>query len=183
MAASGDCTLSASAGASPSPAQRKARKRFRIDEDLCLLKEVACADPFSNPTAWEDVLRNVMLAVNRELTIRSIKERVDLLIGYFRQQNTANLRKSGTEEQYGEREQLLQDISDLMREADYAPRTAPRKVNGMGPPKKNGMGPRQPAELLTWAKARRAKALQIRDSAMASVPAVQATDDGQKNGR
>ncbi|KAH6933841.1 hypothetical protein HPB50_018596 [Hyalomma asiaticum] len=183
MAASGDGTLSASAAASPSPAQRKPRKRFRIDEDLCLLKEVACADPFSNLTTWEDVLRNVMLAVNRELTIRSIKERVDLHIGYFRQQDTANRRKSVTEEQYGEWEQLLQDISDLMREADYAPLTVPRKVNGMGPPKNNGMGPRQPAELLTSAKARRAKALQIRDSAMASVPAVQASDDGQKNGK
>ncbi|KAH6923514.1 hypothetical protein HPB50_002136 [Hyalomma asiaticum] len=70
-----------------------------------------------------------------------------------------------------------------MREADYDPRTVPRKVNGMGPPKKNGMGPRQPAELLTSAKAHRAKALQIRHSAMASVPAVQASDDGQKNGK
>ncbi|KAH6942609.1 hypothetical protein HPB50_008434 [Hyalomma asiaticum] len=140
MAAYGDSTLSASAAASLSPAQRKPRKRFRIDEDLCLLKEVACADPFSNPTAWEDVLRNVMLAVNRELTICSIKERVDLLIGYFRQQDTANLRKSGTEEQYGEREQVLQNITDLIREADYAPRTVPWKVNGMEPPKKKRHG-------------------------------------------
>ncbi|KAL3221781.1 hypothetical protein MRX96_050189 [Rhipicephalus microplus] len=62
-----------------------------------------------------------MRAINRELTIRGIKERVDLLIGYFRQQDTVNLRKSGTEEQYGEREQLLQDVSDLIREVDYAP--------------------------------------------------------------
>lgn len=73
MAASGGGTLSASAAAWPSPAQRKPRKRFRIDEDVCLLKEVVCADPFSNPAAWEDVLRNVMRAVNRELTIRGIK--------------------------------------------------------------------------------------------------------------
>ncbi|KAL3188219.1 hypothetical protein MRX96_023965 [Rhipicephalus microplus] len=90
----------------------------------------------SNPAAWEDVLRNVMRAINRELTIRGIKERVDLLIGYFRQQDTVNLRKSGTEEQYGEREQLLQDVSDLMREVNYAPRTVPRKANGMGLSKK-----------------------------------------------
>ncbi|KAH8038989.1 hypothetical protein HPB51_004667 [Rhipicephalus microplus] len=93
MAASGDGTLSASAAAWPSPAQRKPRKRFRIDEDLCLLKEVVCADPFRNPAAWEDVLRNVMTAVNRELSICGIKERVDLLIGYFRRQDTVNQRK------------------------------------------------------------------------------------------
>ncbi|KAL3234133.1 hypothetical protein MRX96_048389 [Rhipicephalus microplus] len=117
-------------------------QNFTFDsyKDLCLLKEVVCADPFSNPAAWEDVLRNVMRAINRELTIRGIKERVDLLIGYFRQQDTANLRKSGTEEQYGEREQLLQDVSDLMREVDYAPRTLPRKANGMGLSKKTAWG-------------------------------------------
>ncbi|KAH8026583.1 hypothetical protein HPB51_022044 [Rhipicephalus microplus] len=183
MAASGDGTLSASAAAWPSPAQRKPRKRLRIDGDLCLLKEVVCADPFSNPAAWEDVLRNVMRAVNRELTIRDIKERVDLLIGYFQQQDTVNLRKSGTEEQYEERKQLLQDVSDLMRDVDYAPRTVPRKTNGMGPSKKNGVGPRQPAQQLASAKARRAQALQFRDAAMASLPAVWASDDGQKNGK
>ncbi|KAL3187775.1 hypothetical protein MRX96_024531 [Rhipicephalus microplus] len=81
-----------------------------------------------------------MRAINRELTIRGIRERVDLLIGYFRQQDTVNLRKSGTEEQYGEREQLLQDVSDLMREVNYAPRTVPRKANGMGLSKKKRRG-------------------------------------------
>ncbi|KAH8009526.1 hypothetical protein HPB51_018172 [Rhipicephalus microplus] len=124
-----------------------------------------------------------MRAINRELTIRGIKERVELLIGYFRQQDTVNLRKSGTEEQYGEREQLLQDVSDLMREVDYAPRTVPRKANGMGLSKKNGVGPRQPTQQLASSKARRAQALLIRDAAMASLPAVRASDDGQKNGK
>ncbi|KAH7934519.1 hypothetical protein HPB51_029117 [Rhipicephalus microplus] len=184
MAASEDGTLSASAAASLPPTQRKPRKRFRIDEDLCLLKEVVCADPFSNPTDWEDVLRNVMTAVNRELTICGIKERVDLLIDYFRQQGTANLRKSGTEEQYEEREQLLQDVFDLMREVDYAPRTVPRKRNSMGPSKKKTPWHRDsPLQLLASAKTRRAQALLIRDAAMAFLPAVRASDDGQKNGK
>lgn len=133
MAASSDDTLSASAAASPSTAQRKPRKHFRIGEDLCLLKEVACVDPFGNPAAWEDMLQNVVKAVHHELTIRGIKERADLLVGYFRQQDTANLRKSSTGEQYGELEQLLQDISDLMREADYVPKTVPWRGNGIAP--------------------------------------------------
>lgn len=72
---------------------RKLPKRRRIDEDLCLLKEVASADPLGSPTAWEEVLRNVVRAVQRDLTIRAIKEHVDLLIGYFRQQDIVNLRK------------------------------------------------------------------------------------------
>lgn len=76
-----------------SAAQRRPRKRFRIDEELCLLREVASADPYQNPAAWEEVLLHVVRAVQRDLTIRAIKERVDLLVGYFRQQDSINLRK------------------------------------------------------------------------------------------
>ncbi|KAH7944048.1 hypothetical protein HPB52_014927 [Rhipicephalus sanguineus] len=178
IAASGDGTLSASAAASPSPAQRKAQKRFRIDQDVCILKEAACADPFGNPAAWKEVLRNVVLAAQRDLTIRAIKERVDLLVGYFRQQDTANLRKA-----VGGRKQLLQDISDLTSEADYVPRTVPRKGNGVGPPKGNGVGPRRTAGLSASTKAQKDKAMQIRDSAMSSIPVVEASDDAQTNGK
>ncbi|KAH6935731.1 hypothetical protein HPB50_008672 [Hyalomma asiaticum] len=144
-ATSGDGTLSASAAASP------------------------------DSTAWEDVLRNVMKAVHRELTIRGIKEHVDLLDGYFRQQDTANLIKSGTKEQYGEWQQLLQDISDFIREAIHVPRTVPWRGNGMGP--------RQTVGLLTSAKVHNDMAMQIKDSGMASIPAVQASDDLQKEGK
>ncbi|KAH7941036.1 hypothetical protein HPB49_009439 [Dermacentor silvarum] len=145
------------------------KKRFRIDEDLCLLKEVVSADPYGNPAAWEDVLRNVVRAVLRNLTIRVIKERVDLLVGYFRQQDTVNLRKSGTEEQYGERERLLQEVSDLMRNAGYVPRTMPRKGNGMGR--------RRPTTSMPSATTRQCMARELRDSATASM--AEALDDGQ----
>ncbi|KAL1482196.1 hypothetical protein MTO96_033967, partial [Rhipicephalus appendiculatus] len=90
---------------------------------------------------------------------------------------------SGTEEQYGEREQLLQEISDLMREADYVPRTVPRTGSGMGPPKKNGVGSRQTAGLSASTKAQKDKAMQIRDTAMSSIPVVEASDDAQTNGK
>ncbi|XP_049519026.1 uncharacterized protein LOC125943600 [Dermacentor silvarum] len=53
-----------------------------------------------------------MAAKNRELTLRAIRERVELLLGYFRRENTANLRRSGFE-QYEELQQLLQEVSDL----------------------------------------------------------------------
>ncbi|KAH7946609.1 hypothetical protein HPB52_001853 [Rhipicephalus sanguineus] len=89
---------------------------------------------------------------------------------------------SGTEKQYGEREQLLQDISDLMREADYVPRTVPRKGNGVEPPKRNGVGARRTAGLSASTKAQKDKAMQIRDSAMSSIPVVVASDDAQTNG-
>ncbi|KAH6927945.1 hypothetical protein HPB50_009998 [Hyalomma asiaticum] len=112
---------------------RKPRRHFRIHEDLCLLREVAAANPFENPQMWEEVLRNVVAAIERDVTLRAVKERVELLLNYFRREDTANLRKSGTEEQYGELQQLLQEVSDLAREFNYEPRTRPKKKNGTAP--------------------------------------------------
>ncbi|KAH6933591.1 hypothetical protein HPB50_016721 [Hyalomma asiaticum] len=106
---------------------RKPRRHFRIHEDLCLLREVAAANPFENPQMWEEVLRNVVAAIERDVTLRAVKERVELLLNYFRREDTANLRKSGTEEQYGELQQLLQEVSDLAREFNYEPRTRSKK--------------------------------------------------------
>ncbi|KAK8787107.1 hypothetical protein V5799_023122 [Amblyomma americanum] len=103
------------------------RKRFRIDEDLLLLQEVVAQNPFQSPENWTAVLKNVF-AVGRELTLRAIKDRTELLVGYFRQEDRANLRKSGTEEQYTERDQLLQEISDMARDVGYMLRTLPRKA-------------------------------------------------------
>ncbi|KAH7946363.1 hypothetical protein HPB49_023463 [Dermacentor silvarum] len=172
MAASKEMLTMPSVSTTPcSSAQRKARKLFRIDEDLCLLKEVVSADPYGNPAAWKDVLGNVVRAVLRDLAIRAIKERVDLLVGYLRQQDTVNLRKSGTEEQYLEHERLLQEVSYLMRNAGYVPRTMPRKGNGMGR--------WRPTTSMPSATARQCMAREQRDSATASM--AEASDDGQIN--
>ncbi|KAK8772054.1 hypothetical protein V5799_024702, partial [Amblyomma americanum] len=105
------------------------RKRFRIDEDLLLLQEVVAQNPFQSPENWASVLKNVVFAVGRELTLRAIKDRTELLVGYFRQEDRANLLKSGTEEQYKERDQLLQEISDMARDVGYMLRTLPRKAS------------------------------------------------------
>ncbi|KAK8772733.1 hypothetical protein V5799_024025 [Amblyomma americanum] len=52
----------------------------------------------------------------------------DLLIGYWRRQDAKNLKKSGTEEQYTDKEQILQDLSDYARAVQYEPRIAPRSA-------------------------------------------------------
>uniref|UniRef100_A0A147BCY4 Uncharacterized protein n=1 Tax=Ixodes ricinus TaxID=34613 RepID=A0A147BCY4_IXORI len=104
------------------------RLRFTVDEDLCLLREVRAVNPFASPERWTLVYTNLLVALTRVFTIRAIRDRVDLLLGYFRQQDTANLRnRSGTEEQYEEKDWLLQAISDLAREFGHRPKTAPRK--------------------------------------------------------
>ncbi|KAL3179550.1 hypothetical protein MRX96_037934 [Rhipicephalus microplus] len=68
-----------------------------------------------------------------------------------------------------------------MREVDYAPQNRAAEGKRHAAVEKNGVGLRQPAQQLASAKARRAQALLIRDAAMASLPAVRASDDGQKN--
>ncbi|CAN7940555.1 unnamed protein product [Ixodes pacificus] len=118
--------------ASDAPAKRRSmpatlRLRFTVDEDLCLLREVRAVNPFASPERWTLVYTDLLVALTRVFTIRAIRDRVDLQLGYFRQQDTANLRKSGTEEQYEEKDRLLQEISDLAREFGYRPKTAPRK--------------------------------------------------------
>ncbi|CAN8027146.1 unnamed protein product [Ixodes persulcatus] len=118
--------------ASDAPAKQRTmpaslRLRFTVDEDLCLLREVRAVNPFASPEGWTLVYSNLLVALTRVFTIRAIRDRVDLLLGYFRQQDTANLRKSGTEQQYAEKDQLLQEISDLAREFGHRPKTVPRK--------------------------------------------------------
>ncbi|KAG0421333.1 hypothetical protein HPB47_002763 [Ixodes persulcatus] len=57
------------------------------------------------------------------------RSRCDLLLAQYASDDRTNLRKSGTEEEYSEREHLLQELVDLARESGYKFR-APRKGNG-----------------------------------------------------
>ncbi|XP_075737416.1 uncharacterized protein LOC142776997 [Rhipicephalus microplus] len=105
---------------------KKPRRCFSAHEDLCLLWEVAAAKPFGDDIKWVHVLAAVNRAVGRELILRGIKDRVDILLGYWKLQDSKNLKKSGTEEQYSEKEEILQDLWDFCESVKYEPRIAPR---------------------------------------------------------
>ncbi|XP_049520722.1 uncharacterized protein LOC125944364 [Dermacentor silvarum] len=107
---------------------KKPRRCFTNEEDLCILRVVSATRPFGDDLKWMTAIENLKPALGRELTLRGLKDRVDLLIGYWRQQDTRNLRKSGTEEQYAEKEQILQDLSDYARSVNYVPKIAPRSA-------------------------------------------------------
>ncbi|XP_049276116.1 uncharacterized protein LOC125760283 [Rhipicephalus sanguineus] len=126
-----------SSAAPPSAAQvrllaKRPRRCFTTEEDLVILREVTASKPFNDDLQWIHVIENLKRVLGRELTLRSLKDRVDLLIGYWRQEDTRNLRKSGTEEQYAEKEQILQDLSDYIRSINYVPIVAPRSSNSTG---------------------------------------------------
>lgn len=69
------------------------RRRFSVSDDIKLLREVNAEDPFKNPSKWNVILENLRQSANKDFTLRSIKERLDLLMVYFMRQDRANLRK------------------------------------------------------------------------------------------
>ncbi|KAL3208156.1 hypothetical protein MRX96_009744 [Rhipicephalus microplus] len=126
-----------SSAAPPSTAQtellaKRPQRCFTTEDDLAILREVVVMKPFGDGLQWIHMIGNLKCVLGREITLRSLKDRVALLIGYWRQEDTRNLRKSGTEEQYAEKGQILQDLSDYIRSINYVPRMAPRSSNSSG---------------------------------------------------
>ncbi|XP_075556350.1 uncharacterized protein LOC142588468 [Dermacentor variabilis] len=70
---------------------------------------------------WTAVAKNVGDAVvpAKTFSVRAVRERLDLLLAYFKARDEANLKKSGTEEQYTEKTHLLQEIWDLAQAHGY----------------------------------------------------------------
>ena len=61
----------------------------------------------------------------REVEKRTLQERVERLLKSFRSEQLQGMKRSGTEEEYDERERLLQDLSDLEKEWTARKRAAP----------------------------------------------------------
>ena len=100
--------------------RRKPTFRFRAGADVDLLKEVMNLQPFDAPhgetaSRWEAVANNLCSVYgDGSLVPKACRTRFDDLVEAFKTQQMDALRASGTEEEYEEREQLLQDIVDLV---------------------------------------------------------------------
>lgn len=86
-----------SSAAPPSAAQarllaKRPRRCFTTEDDQAILREVAAMKPFGDDLQWIHVIGNLKRVFGRELTLRSLKERVDLLIGYWSQEDTKKVR-------------------------------------------------------------------------------------------
>ncbi|KAG9408113.1 hypothetical protein AC1031_021350 [Aphanomyces cochlioides] len=93
--------------------KRKSAYRFKAASDIDLLKEVMLIQPFAaaygqTKSRWEEISDNFVL------TGQGCRKRFDDLIAAFKEQSTASLRASGTDEEYLQRDQLLQDLSDMI---------------------------------------------------------------------
>ncbi|KAG0416143.1 hypothetical protein HPB47_006675, partial [Ixodes persulcatus] len=74
-----------------------------------------------DPSRWAQIANNLLSATGKSFSARAVRYRLDLLLAQFAAEDRANLRGSGTEEQYSEKkkEHLLQEIADLTREFRY----------------------------------------------------------------
>ncbi|KYN04997.1 hypothetical protein ALC62_04111 [Cyphomyrmex costatus] len=92
------------------------RLRFTILDDLILLREVSRQNPYEEGDRWKTVAERVVNATQKNFSLRCVKEHVDHLLKIWAREGRAYLKKSGTEEQYNEKEGLLQQIQDLQKE-------------------------------------------------------------------
>eukprot|EP00033_Pygsuia_biforma_P004010 GCRY01004392.1.p1 GENE.GCRY01004392.1~~GCRY01004392.1.p1 ORF type:complete len:239 (-),score=48.15 GCRY01004392.1:1345-2061(-) len=82
--------------------------------DIVILKEVIAINPYAAvhgkvADSWNEVASHSGFMVSGE----SVKKRVTLLLNSRKKEEMVNLKSSGTEEEYQEREQLLDEILEL----------------------------------------------------------------------
>ena len=100
--------------------KRRTARRFSVPEDIDLLKEIMLVCPHEAPygqtaARWEEVGQHMRAIHGTGLTTIGCRKRSDDLMTAFKRDTIKSLRASGSEEQYNEREQLLQDLSDMVR--------------------------------------------------------------------
>lgn len=98
--------------------------RFRLEDDFVLLRQVIANNPFQEYCHWAHVVDGLNRETRREFTVRGARERTDLLLTLFRNDMKSRLKRTATDEQYVEKEKLLQQVLDM--EKEYSGR--PRKV-------------------------------------------------------
>ncbi|XP_075539995.1 uncharacterized protein LOC142574882 [Dermacentor variabilis] len=160
------------------PRTSYARSHFTTGDDLCILREVLGTNPFQDARLWPQVAKNLAEATGKTFSLRSIRNRCELLMAQFLHKDTANLKKSGTEEQYAEKEQLLTEILALAKEFGYVIRgTTLKKVVARMQP---DVPPGTPTDRRA-ANFERLAAAQTRDTAAAAHCTQVAEEDGMED--
>ncbi|KAL1440360.1 hypothetical protein MTO96_001187 [Rhipicephalus appendiculatus] len=98
------------------------RFRFNIEADIYMLREVREQDPYRNQTLWLSIAENLSLALGRPISARAIRERCDLLLAQFAQEDRANLRNHG----YRVRPGAARKAGSASASSSQAPQTADR---------------------------------------------------------
>ncbi|XP_077989977.1 uncharacterized protein LOC144444440 [Glandiceps talaboti] len=98
---------------------RKKIMRFSVRHDILLLREVLAQNPIAvhlkeSGKAWGRVAERLMETDESfKIDSRRCRERTYRLLDYYKQKDFTSLRRTGTEEEFREKEKLLQDIKKL----------------------------------------------------------------------
>ncbi|ETV68870.1 hypothetical protein, variant [Aphanomyces astaci] len=98
--------------------KKKPAHGFTTPQDVDLIKEVMSICPHDAPygqtsARWAEVGEHMRTIHVDSLSATGCRKRCDDLLVAFQKAMLASLRASGTDEEYDEREQLLQDLSDM----------------------------------------------------------------------
>ncbi|KAH8033111.1 hypothetical protein HPB51_007362 [Rhipicephalus microplus] len=93
------------------------RKRFTLSDDIALVKEVLYVNAFLDPARWLKIADRLSEVLGRCFSIRSVRERLNLILLRFCEIRRRKLR----EEEQSELEDLLQQAADIARECGYTP--------------------------------------------------------------
>ncbi|CAH1786132.1 unnamed protein product [Owenia fusiformis] len=99
--------------------QESAKKRvyFRLKDDLVLVRSSLARNPWENPPNWEAVRLDVCKSLHVD-SLRTIRERMELLIKSFKREDRLRKSKSGTEEEYDEMSQMLTEVISLKEDVE-----------------------------------------------------------------
>ena len=109
----------------PSSAQGKqSRVRFQARDDVLLLRELAAVEqPFvRGATCWETIASNLMEEFPdrfSKITARFLRERATNLMEAFLKADTKQRKQSGTEEDFKEKEELLESLRDRFAKKEH----------------------------------------------------------------
>ncbi|CAC5407087.1 unnamed protein product [Mytilus coruscus] len=111
--------LSKLCNSSPSVAAETKQVRFQPKDDLVLLREVLDRNPFKNKSAWNEIALSVAdTRSNFQIDARRVRERSHLLIDQPKKNNAESLKSSRIDEEYREKETLLDEILSLVEDEE-----------------------------------------------------------------
>ena len=108
----------------PSSAQGKqSRVRFQARDDVLLLRELAAVEsPFiRGASCWEAIATNLMEEFPEKfgkITARFLRERATNLMEAFLKADTKQRKQSGTEEEFKEKEELMESLREKFAKRD-----------------------------------------------------------------
>lgn len=73
--------------------KKKERLRFSTIDDLNLLRQVVCLNPYNDHNQWNNIENTITSTSSKKFSIRSIKEHVDYLLKIWKKDDRVNLKK------------------------------------------------------------------------------------------